>query len=396
VYNQPIHTKFPFMINSTTQNQFEKPSVFLPLVRSLQNIPDNRRDQGKRFELAYILSLVLLGLVKGKTSIESCVEFGLARKKWFSRWFDVSHGVPNPTTVSRALAITPPQDVISIVSSFSSKMNGFVSETGVSIDGKTIKAISELKNGIHHFISLFSHTTCKILDQEGVVCKENEIVATPRLLTRQYLPGTMITGDALLTQKKITKAVRKGMGDYLLVVKSNHPYLQNVFEATFADRFTKTKEQIFRETRKTRSIMTTISLTKSLDLDDLQSQGWCDLALVGKLHRQGTRTTKRAKTNIDETIYFITSREGLTPEQAYSFLRNHWHIENKLHWQKDITWKEDRQRARVGHTPSILSYLRSFALQCIRTKHCSVTRAIESFTEKPRTYFDLLRQLQLV
>jgi len=70
-----------YLINSTTQNQFEKPSVFLPLVRSLQNIPDNRRDQGKRFELAYILSLVLLGLVKGKTSIESCVEFGLARKK---------------------------------------------------------------------------------------------------------------------------------------------------------------------------------------------------------------------------------------------------------------------------------------------------------------------------
>ena len=69
------------MINSTTQNQLEKEPIFLSLISSLRNVPDHRCDQGKRFELAYILSLVLLGLVKGKTSIESCVEFGLARKK---------------------------------------------------------------------------------------------------------------------------------------------------------------------------------------------------------------------------------------------------------------------------------------------------------------------------
>ena len=275
-------------------------------------------------------------------------------------------------------------------------MNDFESEDGVSLDGKTIKAISELKSGIHHFISLFSHSTCRILGQEGVVCKENEITATPRLLARQYLPGTMVTGDALLTQKKITKAIRKSGADYLLVVKGNHPYLQDIFEATFRDRFTKTSEQIFPENRRTRKVETTISLTSSLDLADLQSQGWKDLALVGRLRRAGTRETKRAKTNVDETVFFITSREDLTPEQAYSFLRHHWHIENKLHWQKDMTWGEDRQRARVGHTPSILSYFRSFAIQCIRAKYDSVTKAIDGFTEKPKTYFDLLNQLQLV
>lgn len=387
------------MINSTAQNQLEKPAVFLSLVQALQNIPDKRSNQGKRFELPYLLGLVLLGFIKGKTSIEACVEFGKSRKKWFSRWFDTSHGVPNATTVGRALAVTPPQDLISVVNSFSTKvdhLSGERSESGVSIDGKTVKAISELKKGIHHFISLFSHTTCRILDQEGVVSKENEIVATPRLLGRQYLSGTMVTGDALLTQKKITKAVRKSMGDYLLVVKGNHPYLQDVFAATFNDPVTKTKQKIFHEFRKTRNIKTTISLTNDLDLSDLRSQGWCDLALVGRLKREGIRKTKRVKTDIDETIYFISSRDDLTPEQAYTFLRNHWHIENKLHWQKDITWKEDRQRSKTGHTPSVLSYLRSFALQCIKTKHDSITRALEMFTERPNTYLKLIHQLQLV
>lgn len=387
------------MSQYTAQSLLTKPVVFLPLVQVLQNIPDRRSDQGKRFDLAYILSLVLLGLIKGKTSIEACVEFGRSRKRWFSKWFDVTHGVPNATTICRALAVTPPQDLISVFNNFSTKVDHLShqkSESGVSLDGKTIRAISELKGGIHHFISLFSHTTCRILDQEGVVCKENEIVATPRLLARQYLPGVMVTGDALLTQKKITKAVRKSMGDYLLVVKGNHPYLQDIFEATFTDRLTKIQEQIFHEARRTRHITTTISLTNSLDLADLQSQGWCDLALVGRLRRTGTRETKRAKTPVDETIYFITSREDLTPEQAYTFLRNHWHIENKLHWQKDVSLKEDRQRTKTGHAPSILSYLRSFAIQCVRAKYESVTRALELFTERPNTYLDLLHQLQLV
>ena len=86
----------------------------------------------------------------------------------------------------------------------------------------------------------------------------------------------------------------------------------------------------------------------------------------------------------------------MTPEQAYQFLRHHWHIENKLHWQKDITWAEDRQRIKTGYAPEILSYLRSFALQCIKQKYESVTKAIEHFTEEPRSYLNLLTTLQIV
>lgn len=384
------------MSQYTAQSVLEKPAIFHSLIQSLGDIPDQRSDQGKRFDLAYLIGLVIFGLIKGKVSIEACVEFGCSRKRWFSRWFDTTHGVPDATTISRALAVTPASDVIRAVNRFTEIVDDVSIEMGVSIDGKTVKAISELKKGCRHFISIFSHTTCHILDQEGVVSKENEITATPRLLSRQFLPGTMITADALLTQTKITKAIRKSEADYLLAVKGNHSYLEDVFRTTFADPLTKVTRETFTEGRKTRDVSTTISLTSDLDLAELQDQGWCDLTLVGKLHRVGKRTTKRTGVNVDETIFFITSREGLTPNQAYQFLRNHWHIENKLHWQKDVTWREDRQRTRTGHAPGVLSYLRSFALQCVRTKYDSVTRAIESFTERPQTYLNLLTQLQLV
>jgi predicted transposase YbfD/YdcC len=384
------------MTQFTAQTIPDKPAVFHSLTDYLRTIPDQRCDQGKRFELAYLLGIVLLGFLKGKTSVEACVSFATARKKWFSRWFDITHGVPDATTIGRACATTIPQDLIRVVNQFMESIEGIIIETGVSIDGKTIKAISELKDGCRHFISLFSHTTCRILDQEGVVKKENEITATPRLLNRQVLVGTMVTADALLTQTKITQAIRDSGGDYLLVVKGNHPDLQQVLAPTFTDPLTRKSVGIFYETRKTRQIETVITTTRDVDLNDLHHQGWQNIALVGRLERRGVRTTKRAVEEVNETLYFITSRKGLTPKAAYQFLRNHWHVENKLHWQKDVTWKEDRQRTKSGQAPSILSYFRSLALQCIRQKYTSTTQAIEQFTERPQTYFSLLTSLKIV
>lgn len=294
------------------------------------------------------------------------------------------------------MAVTLPTDLITAVNRFLITVEGVIVETGVSLDGKIIKAISELREGCRHFLSLFSHTTCRILDQEGVVKKENEITATPRLLSRQVLVGTMVTADALLTQTRITQAIKASGGDYLLVVKGNHPDLEEILAPAFSDPLTRKRVDIFHETRKTRQIKTVITLTRDVDCEDLRHQGWEGIALVGKLERKGIRLTKRTVGSVNETMYFITSRESLTPIEAYYFLRHHWHIENKLHWQKDVTWKEDRQRTKTGNAPSILSYLRSLALTCIRKKYASITKAIEIFTEKPRTYFTLLTQLHLV
>jgi len=384
------------MNKSTVHKLFNKEEISSSLVLHLDSVVDHRSDQGKRFSLPYIICIVLLGFIKGKVSIESCVRFASVRKRWFAHWFDMDHGIPNATTIVRALSVTSPQDIIKSVNRFMMSIEGVVIEAGVSLDGKTIRAISELEDGCKHFLSLFSHTTCRIIDPEGVTTKENEIPATPRLLERHTLLGSMVTGDALLTQTNITHAIQEAGADYWLIVKNNQPGLRDILEYTFKDPLAKKSCDIFHQTRKTRQIKTVITTTKDLDLKDLHKQGWEGIALVGKLERIGIRTHKGNQKHINETSYFISSRKDLTPKQAYQFIRNHWHIENKLHWQKDVTWKEDRQRARTGNTPNILSYLRSLALQFIKQKHHSVTQAIDTFAEQPKQYLNLLTQLQIV
>lgn len=379
------------------QNKLSQPDVDKTLIAELGLVPDHRCDQGKRHSLVLILSIVLLGLLKGKTSLEACVRFSRLRRRWFKSWFgNLPHGIPDPTTIVRALSVTQPQDVTKAVNRFFDRLIKEL-ENSMSLDGKTIKAIHTCKDQcITHILSLFSHTTKRIVDQEGVIDKENEITASPRLLQRQVLLGTTITADALLTQRQITKAISQAGGDYLFLVKNNHPDLKEILKPTFADPLTKIKIAARSEIRKTRQINTRISLTRSLDFEALKQEGWANLAQVGKLERSGWRCHKGTKTRIKETIFLITSRADLRPREALVLLRQHWGIENQLHWQKDYTFHEDRQRTRNKNAPTILAYLRSLAVSLLRQIYDSITKALDIFTERPRAYKRLLTRLNIV
>lgn len=371
-------------------------TISTSLIEALCQVPDNRSDQGKRHSLGLILTLVLLGFLKGKTRVEACCDFATYRMSWFRRWFeDLPHGIPDPTTVSRALAITDPQAVILAINRFFNQLINNL-ETVMSVDGKTIKAIHACKHAcMTHMLSLFS-SQGRIVDQEGVSQKENEITAAPRLLSRQVLWGATVTADALLTQKRVTQAIIDNHGNYLLPVKDNHPDLQYVIISTLTDPLSQTKGGSYSEYRKTRHVTTTITLTHSIDIQALRDEGWVGISQVGKLERQGTRTHTGNATRINEIIYLISSDPYLTPERALKINRTHWGIENQLHWQKDYTLEEDRQRTRNKHAPEILSYLRSTAISLLRQLYHSITKAINHFNENPRSYTHMLTSLHIV
>jgi predicted transposase YbfD/YdcC len=365
------------------------------LIDALGTVPDNRSDQGKRHTLGLILSLLLLGFLKGKTSVEACCSFGRYRLSWFTDWFgDLPHGIPNPTTVSRAVGVTSPQAVIGAINHFFTHLITDL-ETVMSLDGKTIRAIHACKDAcMTHMLSLFSQG--RVIDQEGVTQKENEITAAPRLLKRQVLLGATITTDALLTQKGVAKAIIDSHGDYLLPVKANHPDLQAIIAPTLTDPLSKVEAASQTECRKTRHITTTISLTKSFDHHALRAEGWAGITWVGKLERQGLRIHKGTRTHIEETVYLIASNPSLTPQQALIINRKHWEIENQLHWQKDYTFNEDRQRIKNQAAPEILAYLRSTAIGLLRQLFDSISKAINQFNEQPLTYKAMLTRLNIV
>lgn len=98
--------------------------------------------------------MVLLGFLKGKTSLEACSDFDKHRLAWFQSWFgDLPHGIPDPTTVSRALSVTNPQAVIIVISQFFDQLIDELEEV-MSLDGKAIHACQD--ECMTHMLSLFS------------------------------------------------------------------------------------------------------------------------------------------------------------------------------------------------------------------------------------------------
>jgi hypothetical protein len=87
-----------------------------------------------------------------------------------------------------------------------------------------------------------------------------------------------------------------------------------------------------------------------------------------------------------EVVYGITSlsRERATAAQLLKLWREHWHIENKLHWVRDVTFDEDRSQVRVGHIPQVMAALRNTAISLLRVWGAeNIAAACRRFAAQP-------------
>jgi predicted transposase YbfD/YdcC len=260
---------------------------------------------------------------------------------------------------------------------------------------------------IRHILSFFSHETHLTLGQIGVDGKENEIPAFERLLaqgsTLGGIAGKLLLGDALHTQRATVTAIVKAKADYLLVVKGNQRGLRRAIQVKLqsgqSNQVTGPKPDTYtyETTDRKRTITTTVTAMTASGDDELtlplaRNQRWTGIRTAGILHRTGTRVSKDGKvTPVDETIGFISSRKLSSEEVAVS-LREHWCIENNLHWVKDEVFGEDKHTLRKGKAPQIMSFLRSMCISlCNALKLKSISDVIHNLEKSTVLLSQFLR-----
>jgi len=86
------------------------------------------------------------------------------------------------------------------------------------------------------------------------------------------------------------------------------------------------------------------------------------------LEMRRTVTHKRTGQTRREVVHGITSLapERATTRELLELWRAHWHIENRLHWVRDVTFDEDRSQVRAGHAPQVMATLRNLAISMLR------------------------------
>lgn len=243
----------------------------------------------------------------------------------------------------------------------------------VAIDGKTSRRSHDRSSGAAplHLVSAFATTARLVLAQEAVPDKASELAAIPPLLERlgaeEGLKGALVSIDAVATNAEVARAIAAQGADWLLAVKANQPTLRAEVEAAFVeagDRL-ETHADLDKGHGRIEERRTAV----------LREVGWLDGArrFPGELRLPGTACLVRAETRVEsrgatrtETRFFASSR-ALSAADAAAAVRQHWAIENRLHWVLDVTFGDDQSRLRKGHGARNMATVRHFALNLVRT-----------------------------
>lgn len=341
-------------------------STLRSLADHFADLPDPRLDRHKQHALLDILVIAVCAILAGCDSWVDVERFGRAKWDWFRKFLKLPNGIPSHDTFGRVFALLDPEAFGACFSAWMAAACAELDLKHVAIDGKSMRGSRGPQGTAAHVVSAFATANGITLGQRMVDEKSNEITAIPELLKVLDIAGALVTIDAMGCQTKIAEKVRDGEADYLLAVKENQPTLYGDIHQFVTDALANEYEGIeysyweAEERSHGRDEFRACYVFNAQDVvDDLAP--WRDLKSIVMV--VSSRVVNGQAT--DEVRYYISSRQASAKAFAAS-IRNHWGIENGLHWVLDVCFGDDASRVRSGHGPENFALLRRLALAVLK------------------------------
>lgn len=200
----------------------------LSLVEALAQVPDPRKPKGLRHPLVAILSLAVLAILAGNTGPQSIAEFGRNHGPALAFALGFRRGkTPARSTFSEAFRAIDAEALEQALTRWMASRQADANWQPIALDGKSIKGSADGEAPCVHLLSAYSHHARAVLAQMRVGGKTNEHKAALKLLGVLPLKDNVFTGDAIFTQKDVAGDIRRGGGDYVLMVKDNQRQLKD-------------------------------------------------------------------------------------------------------------------------------------------------------------------------
>lgn len=354
----------------------------LSLYRALEHISDQRRKRGVRYPLAVILSLVILGKLAGMTSLAGIAEWVRLRADWLKAVLPLPRtSLPCASTYGNVLRKVDDEELTRVLadwliylsalrrcgnepSRLLSQPEARAQHMQVVLDGKTLRGTlghAAPDQPSRHLVTLYEAQTGVVLAQQAVPDKGNEITVEATLLTSAHVHGRILTADAMHTQRACCANITRFGGDYVLFAKANQPTLEEDLRLFFSEPPPDCRDWRQAQTwNKGHGRLERRELIASTELNEFLASSWPGVEQVFWLRR----TVEQQGQVRCQTIYGISS---LSPKQASALrllavVRAHWRIENRLHWRRDVTLREDHCQVRKGSAPLVLAALNNLVL----------------------------------
>jgi predicted transposase YbfD/YdcC len=328
-----------------------------------EELPDFRVKGRCLHELSDIVMLVLLGFIADCEDFEEVEDFGNDKKEYLQGFLKLPNGIPSHDTMNRVFRHLDAVALEACLREWGKAILADLEYDHLMLDGKELRGTCPkgAKHALNHLVSVWVSEAQLTLAQRQIESKQNEIVAIPQVLDLVDVEDKVVTIDAIACQHSIVKQVIDQKGDYVIALKANQ---KEVF-GQVKDHFDKYHEQFLLATQ----------LDKDHHRVEERRYYYSDkvnaMACLGEW--QGCKSVWMVQSKrlyLDKTTlqqrYYLSSLSQVSPQQMIRFTRGHWSIENQLHWQLDVSFKEDESTVRRDNAPQNLAVIRKLALQLLK------------------------------
>jgi predicted transposase YbfD/YdcC len=366
------------------------------LIAALHQISDPRKARGVRYPLVELLVLLILAKLGGEDNLKGMAEWVRLRGECLKRLLKLErNSLPHQTTYERVLDRLDSHQVEQVIGQFFRQPSP--ANLTVTLDGKVLRGtIAEGETQGVHLLAAYTPERGVVLLQVEVARQANEITAAAHLLEALDLSGCIVTGDAIFTQVSLCEQIVQAGGDYVLPVKANQAELRQAIADLFMPPAVSAGHNVIPlpiQEAETLSAghgrLEYRYLTVSSQLNDYLT--WPFAAQVFRLQR--VRQSKTRGKLSYEVVFGVTSlnAEDYPPQRLMQIIREHWHIENRLHYVRDVTFHEDACKIRQPKRQRLLACLNNLAIGLIhRTSFDFVPDARRFFSLYPDAAFQLL------
>ncbi len=341
------------------------------LLSELAEINDPRLERQKRHLLIDIFAITICAVICGANTWNEIAQYGESKHDWLKTFLKLPNGIPSHDTIRRVFIIIDPKEFQSAFINWVNSMRKSLPETVIAVDGKTLRRSHDKSNGKSaiHMVSAWASDMNMVLGQIKTNEKSNEITAIPELLDLLDISGSTITIDAMGCQKKIAEKIIDNNANYALALKQNHGDLYDDVDLFFQNiKKTDVKELSENYFESVDGDHGRVEIRRHWITSDtdwiVDKPLWAGLQSIGMVERE-----RHIKDKIScETSYYLLS-DKWNGEDFAKRIRDHWGVENKLHWVLDVSFREDECRKRAGHAAENFAMVRHIALNLLKKEN---------------------------
>lgn len=338
------------------------------------NLEDPRIERKKLHSLLNIIVIAICGVICGAENWVDIEMYGNKKIEWLKRYLELPNGIPSHDTFGRVFRLLKAEAFQTCFLGWVKAIQDITQGQVIAIDGKELRHSMDQTLGKRaiHMVSAWASDNRLVLAQQKVDEKSNEITAIPALLEMLEIAGCIVTIDAMGCQTEIAQKIVDQHGEYVLAVKENQGHLYEDMEHwcqlylrheqpmfyfnDYAKTVDKGHDRI--EIRECWTLSAPLYKPSIRGLDH-----WAEIKTLIMIRRE----RRLAEKTQVFTRYYISSLEG-NAARFLRVIREHWGIENSVHWVLDMVFNEDQSRLHKDYGPENLAVIRHMALNLLRNE----------------------------